>query len=327
MSALRDAGAAPAADVGSDEPWTVLRMIRWCAGYLEGKGVERARLDGEYLLAHVLGLDRLQLYLQYERPLTPGELSRLKPLILRRARREPLQYILGRTSFRELELKTDARALVPRPETERLVHETLEWVGTRSEEDGPEGGLTALDVGTGTGCVGLSLAREGPFPRVCATDPSGEALALAAENARAAGVEDRVELLRGSLYEPVAGRRFDVVVSNPPYVATGEREELQPEVRDWEPEAALFAGEDGLAVLRPLVAEAPDHVRPGGLVALEVAPGQAEAVAELLEATGAFGPPRIRKDLAGRDRVVLAEAGIGGGSPARSNRIHDSEDE
>ncbi|HZD05682.1 MAG TPA: HemK/PrmC family methyltransferase, partial [Longimicrobiales bacterium] len=213
-----DGSANPVRERGG-EPWTVLRMIRWSAAWLEGKGVERGRLDGEHLLAHVLDLSRLQLYLQYERPLTADELAAYKPLLLRRARREPLQYILGRTSFRELELRTDHRALVPRPETERLVQEVLDWAASRDPSGAGSGGLTALDVGTGTGCIALSLAREGPFARVVATDTSGEALELARENAREAGLDQVVELVAGPLFQPVGEERFDVVVSNPPYVA------------------------------------------------------------------------------------------------------------
>lgn len=305
MSAPREDGVTGATDARTEEPWTVLRMIRWSAGYLQEKGVEQGRLDGEHLLAHALGLSRLQLYLQYERPLTADELASYKPLLLRRARREPLQYVLGYTSFRELELRTDSRALVPRPETERLVQEVLEWARARA---GAPDGLTALDVGTGSGCIALSLAREGPFSQVLGTDASEEALELARENAREGGVEDRLELASGPLYEPAAGRRFDVVVSNPPYVAETERGQLEPEVRDWEPEGALFAGPDGMDVLRPLVAGAPEHLHPDGLLALEVGLGQADAVAGLVESTGAFGAPSIRRDLTGRPRMVLAEA-------------------
>lgn len=290
------------------EPWTVLRMIRWSGDYLEGKGVERGRLDGEHLLAHVLGLSRLQLYLQYDRPLTPDELAAYKPLLLRRAGREPLQYILGRTPFRELEVRIDRRALVPRPETERLVQAVLDRVASRVREgsDGTSGGLTALDVGTGTGCIALSLAREGPFVRVVATDASEEALALARENTREAGLDGVVELVAGRLFEPVQGERFDVVVSNPPYVAEADRSGLEPEVAEWEPRDALFAGPDGLDVLRELVARAPDHVAPDGLLALEVGLGQADAVAGLVRATGAFEEPSVCRDLTGRPRMVLA---------------------
>jgi len=287
--------------VVSDEPWTVLGMVRWCAGYLGEKGVERGRLDGEHLLAEVLGLSRLELYLQHDRPLAAEEIASFKPLLLRRGRREPLQYILGRTAFRELELKTDRRGLIPRPETETLVQEVLDWAKRKGK------GLTALDVGTGTGCIALSLALEGPFGSVAASDDSADALELARENAREADLEACIEFLHGGFYDPVAGRRFDAVVSNPPYVAESERDRLAPEILGWEPAQALFAGADGLDALRVLVTGAAGHLEPQGLLALEIGVDQAEQVADLVRATEAFGEPVVRNDLTGRPRIVLAE--------------------
>lgn len=289
------------------EPWTVLRMIRWSGRYLREKGVEEGRLDAEHLLAESLGLSRLELYLQFDRPLTAEELADFKPLLLRRADREPLQHVLGHTGFRELDLKVDARALVPRPETEELVEAVLEWAGdgvdVGEEDDGPR----ALDVGTGSGAIALSLALEGPFRQVVATDSSEDALALAAENRARAGLEDVVELRRGCLFDPVrAGERFHVVVSNPPYIARGDAETLAPEVRDWEPGSALFAGSDGLEVLRPLVRGAPDVLRSEGLLALEIGMDQARLVTNLIRETEAFADPTVRRDLAGRDRILLA---------------------
>ena len=353
--------APPAADPPPPgEPWTVLRLILWSAGYLEGKGVERGRLDAEHLLADALGTERLQLYLQYDRPLTPEELASYKERLLRRADREPLQYIVGHTAFRELELVTDSRVLIPRPETEVLVEEVLEWAreargGPAREpadpaaaepaegpaargrhEEGP--GLVALDVGTGSGCIALSLLVEGPFRRVVATDPSADALEVARENAGRADVEERVDLRAGSLYDPLGDdEAFDVVVSNPPYVATADRESLAPEVREWEPEGALFAGGEGMDVLAPLVDGAPAHVRPGGLLAVEVGLGQAARAAERIRETGAFDEPRIRRDLTGRERIVLAlrredgagssDARGGSGPPDARTQEHEQEHE
>lgn len=295
--------ARPSPDSGNAESWTILRMILWSADYLAGKGVENHRLDAEWLLARALGLDRLQLYLQYDRPLSLAEREAFKPLLRRRAGREPLQYILGRTAFRELELSTEAGVLIPRPETEVLVEEVLSWARSRDREL-----KSVLDLGTGTGAVALSLAVEGGCARVVATDVSTAALDLAQENAKRHGVGPQVEFLHGSLFEPLEpGERFDVVVSNPPYIEAGEEAELQPEVREWEPKEALFAGEDGLDVIRPLVAGAAERLLPGGLLALEVGSTQTETVAGLLEATGAFAEIRTRRDLSGRPRVVTAE--------------------
>ncbi len=280
----------------------MLRLMRWSGEYLEGKGVERGRLDAEHLLSHALGIPRLQLYLQFDRPLEAEELDRFRPLLRRRAEREPLQYILGRAAFRELELAVDPRVLVPRPETEILVDEVLAWAAGRAPAD-----LTAVDLGTGSGAIALSLVREGPFARVVATDASEEALAVAALNARGAGLAERIDLRHGSLFEPLAeGERFDVVVSNPPYVAEAEAAGLEPEVGVWEPSGALFGGPDGLAVLRSIVAGAGPFLRAGGLLALEVGASQAGQVVAAVEAVGGYDDVRVRRDLAGRQRVVMA---------------------
>jgi release factor glutamine methyltransferase len=307
-------------------------MMRWSGAYLSEKGVERGRLDAEHLLAHVLGLERLQLYLQHDRPLTSAELDRFRPLLRRRARREPLQYILGTAAFREVELAVDRRVLIPRPETEVLVQAVLDRVGGADGGGGPgigasapgPDGLTALDVGTGSGAIAVSLALEGPFARVVATDASPEALEVARANVEGAGVSDRVELRGGVLFGPLGPEeRFDVVVSNPPYVADAEAQTLPPEVRDWEPAQALFAGPDGLAVLRGLLAGAPRHLAVGGLLAMEVGAGQAPLLAGLLEESEAWGEVEIGADLAGRERVLLARrvaATSGAGNEAFENR-------
>jgi release factor glutamine methyltransferase len=287
------------------ESWTILRMILWSAEYLTEKGVEAGRLDTEWLLSAALGVDRLQLYLQYDRPLSSEEREAFKPLLRRRASREPLQYIIGRTAFRQLELKTDPWVLIPRPETEVLVQEVLDWALAGAGSVGQ-----VWDMGTGTGAVALSLAAEGAWTRVVATDVSPEALSVAADNAERHDLSGLVEFREGSLFEPLEeGEQFDIIVSNPPYIAKGEKGELQPEVRDWEPPEALFAGEDGLDVIRKLVAGAPEHLLPGGLLALECGLGQAERVAADVNATGAFAAVRIRPDLNGRPRVVMAERG------------------
>ena len=291
------------------DPWTPIRLTRWSGDYLAEKGVENGRLDAELLLAHVLGVKRLDLYLQFDRPLRPDELSAFKPLLRRRAAREPLQYITGRASFRELELTIDPRALIPRPETEILVEEVLAWA--REQTEGVP--LAALDLGTGTGAIALSLHLEGGFAPVVATDASQEALDLAGENVRALGVGEGVELRKGELFSAVqAGEHFSVIVSNPPYIPEGSRESLQEEVREWEPESALFAGPEGLDVLVPIIRGAPEFLSVGGLLALEVGVEQARKVARTMEETGSFQEIRIRPDLAGRERVVLGVAsGVG----------------
>lgn len=282
--------------------WTVMEMVRWTEGYLKEKGFESPRLNGELLLAGTLGLKRLDLYLQFDRPLTPAELAEFKGRLRRRAKREPLQYIEGEAAFRDLRLRVDPRVLIPRSETELLVDQVLAWARGRE-------GLHALDVGTGSGAIALSLATEGPFARVVATDVAPGALEVARANLAAAAPGAPVELLQGAVYAPVPGETFDVVVSNPPYIGESERGALDPGVRDWEPAQALFSGADGLDVIRELVAGAPRHLRPGGLLALEIGWKQAAAVAELVRAVDGFSEPAVRRDLEGRDRIVTAEFG------------------
>lgn len=280
--------------------WSVLELIRWTTGYLDGKGIPDPRLDAELLLADTLQLKRLDLYLQFDRPLLPEELAAFKTRLLRRARREPLQYIAGKAAFRELDLHVDRRVLIPRPETELLVEVALERVQGRAD-------LRALDVGTGSGAIALSLATESTaFQSVIATDISSGALEVAAINREAVGA-GIVELRLGAGYEPVRGERFDLIVSNPPYIGPHERPELQPEVVAWEPPQALFADQGGLAVIAALLAGAADHLRPGGVIAMEIGAGQGEAVRDLAQATRGLGQVDIRLDLAGRDRIVIAE--------------------
>jgi len=291
-----------AADRSDNEPWTVLRMIRFSAGYLDEKGVESSRLDAEHLLAHALETTRLQLYLEYDRPLTPDELDRYRPLLRRRAAREPLQYVLGQVGFRDLELATDPRALIPRPETEVLVEAVLEWAREEGRAD-----LVAADVGTGSGCIALALATEGPMREVWAGDIAAPALALASENVERVDPPVPVHLHQGRGLTFVPGDvKLDVVVSNPPYVRDDEGASLAPEIRDHEPADALFAGADGLAVIRTLIREVGARLRPGGLLALEIGAEQGEAVTGLLEDSRVFIDVGLRADLAGRPRVITA---------------------
>jgi release factor glutamine methyltransferase len=278
----------------------VLDLILWSADYLADKGVESPRLDAEHLLAHVVGVARLGLYLQFDRPLTSEELDGFRPLLRRRAQREPLQYIVGRQPFRELDLEVTPAVLIPRPETEVLVDVILEWAAKRDGEP-----MTAVDIGTGSGAIALSLAFEGAFASVLATDVDEEALRVACRNRDAAGLTGRVELRHGPLFEPLRlGERFDVIVSNPPYVAESEAETLQPEVADWEPRGALFGGEDGLDVLRELVRGGRDALKPGGMLVLEVGAGQADTVARMMEDADGYDDVRVRRDYAGKQRIV-----------------------
>jgi release factor glutamine methyltransferase len=297
-------GSPGAPQAGSpNDSWTVLRLILWSADYLKEKGVDSGRLDAEHLLAHVVGVGRLQLYLDFERPLTASELDGFRPLLKRRAAREPLQYIIGRQPFRELDLEVEPGVLIPRPETEVLVGEVLAWLAARERTSD----VSALDIGAGTGAICLSLAHEGPLTHVIAIEIEEAALEVARRNRDSAKLSSSVELRRGSLFEPLHdGEVFDVIVSNPPYVPEVDAASLEPEVRDWEPRDALFAGEDGLDVLRRIATGARPHLKAGGLLALEVGAGQPAAVAAMLADTGEYEEIRVLRDYAGKERFVFA---------------------
>lgn len=290
---------------------TTLALARKAASLLEERAFENARLEAELLLAAAIGLRRLDLYLQHDRPIDADELERFRGHVRRRLRHEPLQYIVGEAHFRQLVLRVDARVLIPRPETEVLVGVAIDWA--RERESGA--GLSGLDIGTGSGAIAISLAKEGPFEWIVATDIEDGPLEVAAANAEVAGVAERIDFRRGSLFGPLAeGERFDVIVSNPPYIAESERPSLAPEVRDWEPALALFAADDGLAVIDAILAGARERLRAGGLLALEVGATQARVVTERLMKVVGFEQPRIVRDLAGRERVVLVTADDGGGA-------------
>jgi release factor glutamine methyltransferase len=256
-------------------------------------GIESARLESELLLARACdNCARALLYAELDRELTPEQEAAFEANVARRVRREPLAYILGEWGFRRLTLKTDRRALIPRPETEVVVERALEHI--RGEPD-PK----VLDVGTGTGAIALAIADEHAGARVTAIDASPDALALAGENRELTGIDGRVELVEHDLTEGLGESQFDLVVSNPPYVEPEELPTLQPEVRDWEPHIALVASGATEAVARA----ATEALRPGGWLVLETAAGAGERIRNLLQELG-YERVTITPDLAGRDRVV-----------------------
>ncbi len=277
---------------------TLLETLRGGADYLGAKGVEDARLNMEHLLAKVLGCRRLDLYMEFERPMAEGELGPLRELLRRRAAREPLQHLLGEVEFLGRRFASDSRALIPRPETEELVGLLL---GRYRGSGAP---AKVADVGCGSGVIGLSLAAEWEGAQVSLVDLSAEALALAGENAARLGLEaPRVLLVEGDLMAPLAGE-FDLVVANLPYVATGEIPELQPEL-SFDPVLALDGGEVGTALIRRLIADLPGRLAPGGLFALEVGEGQSDGLLGELAEAGLCEPVGV-KDLAGVERFLLA---------------------
>ncbi len=269
---------------------TVAETLRRSTEFLERKGVPSPRVDAEHLLGKGLGMTRLQLYLEHDRPLSPAELAACRGLIERRGRREPLAYILGEWGFRRLNLKVDRRALIPRPETEVVVERCLALL---AEIDVP----AVLDVGVGTGAIALAIADEHPGARVTAIDISAETLALARENAESTGLA--VELVEHDLATGLPGGPYDLVVSNPPYVEPDELATLQPEVRDWEPPGALVS----TGATEAVVTGASKVLAPGGWLVLEIGDGKGAAVAKLMERLG-FADVRPSLDLVGRERVL-----------------------
>jgi len=276
-----------------NETWTVLKVLTWTKGYLAEKGVENARLESEWLLCAVLDLDRVGLYLNFDKPLTDAELARFRGMVARRARREPLQYILGSQEFMGLEFAVTPAVLIPRHDTEVLVTEAVRRAGEANR---------ILDIGVGSGCIAVSLAKALPRAEVMGVEASPEALALAEKNAEAHGV--RVTLFEGSLFEPFSGQRFDLIVSNPPYIPTADLEALQPEVRDFEPRQALDGGTDGLDFYRLIIPAATDYLNPGGWLLFEVGIGQTKSVQALFERTGKLNDLFTAKDPNGIERVV-----------------------
>ena len=282
---------------------SLLDLLKKSTAFLEKKGIGNARLQSELIFAGTLACRRLDLYLQFERPLTREQIDMLRERILRRARREPVQYIVGDTDFRTLTLKCDSRALIPRPETEELVGFALEKLNAEKPANAP---ARVLDLGTGTGAIALSFAAERPGTQVVAADKSADALALARENAAALSPEivARTEFIQSDWFEKISGA-FDVIVSNPPYLTEAEWASAQPEVREHEPRGALVAADDGAADLEKILRGAREHLAPGGFVALETGIAQHARLEKFARENG-FSEIETKTDLSGRPRFFFA---------------------
>lgn len=287
--------------------WTVREVLSWTTERFSQDELESARLDAEVLLAHALGLQRVGLYIDLDRPLDDAERSRYRALVSRRLQREPVAYLVGEREFWSRSFLVDARVLVPRPETETLVEHSLI---TLRELVTPR----VLDVGTGSGVIAVTLAAERPDARVVATDLSADALEVAAANAARHEVE--VALHAGDLLEALPDMEppFHLIAANLPYVAPGDRDSLAPELLQ-EPAGALFAEDGGFALLKRLIRAAPECLRrPGGTLMLEVGLGQAQAVTQLLIDAGISDRVTVHRDLAGLERVVAGRLPGGEGN-------------
>ena len=328
---------------GPQASWTILAILRWTTDYFSAKGVPEPRASAEILLAHTLGVSRLDLYLRYDQPLNADELARFKALMVRRREGEPVAYLTGHREFWSLDIQVTPAVLIPRPETETLVAAALEAARDFGEgaglkpaptvrqnfapRHGPGGSppktenrkpttpsLWGLEVGVGSGAVVIALAQELPRMTWVGLDRSGAALTVARANARRHGVADRVHFLRSDLLaglKPTAA--FALLVANLPYVPRAEWERLPREIKAFEPPGALLGGEDGLDLIRPLIRQAQQYVMGGGWVFLEVGDQQAPRVAALLAETGAYDRIETVKDFSGMERVVRARRRDGTG--------------
>ena len=303
---------------------TVLEAIQKSADFLAKKGVESPRLQTELLLAHLLKLPRMKLYLNFERALTSAETDTLRELVKRRGLREPLQHIVGSTSFCGLEIAVNRHALVPRPETELLAECGWQFLSTLNPQPS-----TCLDFGTGTGCIAIALAVKCPAAKIVAADISAETLALAKENAARNGVAERIEFVQSDGFAALTGRwgertrkpkedgakdgspgvsphQFDLVISNPPYIPSAEIPTLQPEVRDFDPRSALDGGVDGLDFYRLMASQAAAFLKPGGKVMLEFGDGQAGAIRKIFE-NEKWIVEAVKEDYSHRPRILIAK--------------------
>ena len=283
---------------------TVLEAIQRSTGFLARKGVDSPRLQVELLLAHALGVPRLKLYLNFEQKLTSANLETVRELVRRRGNREPLQHIIGSTSFCGFEIKVNRHVLVPRPETEMLAERAWQFLAALNPPPG-----AALDFGTGSGCLAIALAAQCPGAEVHAADISVEALRVARENAALNNLSDKIQFHSGDGFAALPrDLPFDLIVSNPPYVPSAEIEALAPEVRDHDPHLALDGGADGLDFYRGLAAEAANHLRPAGRIMLESGDGQAEQIRQLF-VQHKWVVESVEADYTDRPRILTLRSG------------------
>jgi release factor glutamine methyltransferase len=288
----------------SNDTWTIQKLLNWVTEYLTTKGIESPRFSAELLLSHVLRLKRIELYTQFGEQVPQQQLDQLHELVKRAGLHEPVAYLTGKTEFYSIGLDITADCMIPRPETELLVQRAIEFLRTRS------GVQYVCDLCTGSGCIAVAIAKNFCDAHIIATDISDAALAVAARNVEKHRLKEQIRLLCGDLFEPVIKQldvsQFDLVVCNPPYVSTVEYEKLDKNIKDYEPQFALLAGEDGMDIYRRIAKEVDKFLKPGATLMLEIGYAQGPAVRELLEQTGAFAEIKIEKDFHDNDRIVTA---------------------
>ncbi len=294
----------------NQQPWTTRKLLRWMLDHLKAKGVDSPRLTSEMLLSHVLGCDRVRLYMEADRVASAEELKQLRNLVRRAAEHEPVQYLVGEGWFYSRAFFVDSTTLIPRPSTESLVDAVLEHARACSP---PEVGETSdelhiLDLCTGSGCIAITLALNLPQASIIATDIVPEALKLARKNALRHGVADRIEFREGDLFEAARNESFDVICSNPPYVSDKEWDEIDRNVQDYEPATALRGGPEGLDIIQPLLEQSVQFLNPGGLLAVEIAHAQRDAVLDLVQCPGSWIDPEVIKDHEEYWRILTAHS-------------------
>ena len=289
--------------MATEETWTINRLLAWTRDFFKKKGIEKPQLEAEILLAHAMNIKRIELYTAYETEPTEAQRTVFRDFVKRRGSGEPTAYLTGSKEFYSLLFKVDRNVLIPRPETEDLVLQTLDTINTYTEDNAP----VIVDVGTGSGIIAVTLAKHLPerlaAAKIIAVDISAEALDVTRCNAETHGVAERIEFRQSDLLEQVS-ETLDIVVSNPPYISQSEFEALPTGVKDFEPKAALFAGAKGTDVIERLIPQAADCLRPGGHLLLEVSPMIAESVAQLLHG---WDNVQILPDSAGRQRIVCGQ--------------------
>jgi release factor glutamine methyltransferase len=285
---------------GSGHSDTVISLLTRIAEFLTPYCPDTPRLDAEVILAHVLRTDKTSLYLSPYRLVSDKEKALLEELLSRRIKGEPVSYIVGRKEFWSLRFRVSSPVMIPRPQTETLVETALQVFPTGSSP-------SILEIGTGSGAIAIALATEFPGTFIVATDISSQALSVARENASACGVAS-ITFVQGCLYDPLhgGGRGFDLIISNPPYIPTGELSHLPAGIRDYEPRCAFDGGIDGLEFYRKIAGQAHQYLKPGGYLLLEVGDKQSADVCEIISLTGSYSPAETVKDLLGIERVVKA---------------------
>ena len=284
----------------TDPPWTVRRVLEWTTAHLKKHGSDTPRLDAEILLAHARRCQRIQLYTQFDEPLDDDVRGIMRGLVQRRAKAEPVAYLVGEREFFSLSFRVTPDVLIPRPDTETLVVEVLDAV---KAIESPK----ILDLCTGSGCVAVAVAKNAKSARITATDISPAAIEIARENAARHKLAERIDLIESDLFQAIsADSRFDVIASNPPYIPSGEIDELDAEVAKHEPRLALDGGPDGLSILRKIIEGAPRFANTNALLLLEFTPEQAESLMEIAVSHGGYDEITIRKDLAHRPRILRA---------------------